>query len=180
MNAPERLRVVIIGAGMIGEVHRRAILLAGGELSGVMASSPDRSDQVAASWNTAALHDVEALIAAAPDVVHVCSPNALHGAHVEAALAAGAHVICEKPLSVGTADAARLVTQAASTGKIATVPFVYRFHPLVREVRARVEAGEFGRWQLLHGSYLQDWLLDPSATSWRVDAAKGGALPNFR
>jgi len=173
------MRVAILGAGMIGAVHRRAALLAGAQVVGVLASSPESSRRAAEQWGVTALESIDDLAALAPDVVHVCSPNGLHVEHVEAALAAGAHVICEKPLSVDSAQAERLAAAAERAKKIATVPFVYRFHPLVRELRARVQAGEFGAWQLLHGSYLQDWLLSPSATSWRVDPALGGASRTF-
>ena len=179
MNNPAGPNVVILGTGMIGAVHRRAGLLAGGRLVGVMSSTPERSAQTAEQWGTAPLRDLNDLRQLKPDVVHVCSPNGIHVEHVEAALEAGAHVICEKPLSVDTAQAERLANLAASTGRIATVPFVYRFHPLVREIRSRVLAGEFGTWQLLHGSYLQDWLLSPSATSWRVDSKTGGPSRTF-
>jgi len=173
------VRVAILGAGMIGAVHRRAALLSGAQVVGVLASTPESSRRVAAEWGVPALESLDDLAALAPDVVHVCSPNGLHVEHVEAALAAGAHVICEKPLSVDAADAERLVDAAQAASRVATVPFVYRFHPLVREIRARVQAGEFGAWQLLHGSYLQDWLLSPDATSWRVDSALGGASRTF-
>lgn len=68
---------------------------------------------------------------------------------------------------------------AAETGLVATVPFVYRYHPMVREIRARRQAGEFGEWVLLHGSYLQDWLLSPEVSSWRVDPHLGGPSRAF-
>jgi len=173
------LRVAIIGAGMIGGIHKRASALAGGDLIGVLDSTPDRSAQAAANWQTRSFSSLEDLVNAKPDVVHVCSPNALHAEHAEAAMTAGAHVICEKPLAVSTAEARCMHDLAAKSHAIATVPFVYRFHPLVREIRARRLAGEFGSWQLLHGSYLQDWLLDPTATSWRVDSKKGGRSRAF-
>jgi predicted dehydrogenase len=173
------LRIAILGAGMIGDVHRRAALLAGAELVGVMASTPQRSVEAAKAWGTQEVASLAKLHALGVDVVHVCSPNALHAAHVEAALAAGAHVICEKPLAIDTEGASRLHASAERAGKIAAVPFVYRFHPIIREIRARREAGEFGAWQLLHGSYLQDWLLDPNATNWRVDSTVGGRSRAF-
>ncbi|MCO1368648.1 Gfo/Idh/MocA family protein [Burkholderia multivorans] len=173
------LRVAILGTGMIGEVHRRAALLAGAEIVGAMASTPARSESIAARWKTAPIRSLDELKGLAPDLVHVCSPNALHPEHVEAAFHGGAHVICEKPLAVNSPTAQRLYDLAQNLNLVATVPFVYRFHPLVREIRARSLAGDFGEWQLLHGSYLQDWLLSPFATSWRVDSVQGGASRTF-
>jgi predicted dehydrogenase len=172
-------RVAILGTGMIGAVHRRAALLAGAEIVGVLASTPDRSDRIATAWGTAPIRSLRDLDALEADVVHVCSPNALHVEHTRAALDGGAHVICEKPLSVASDQAAALADHAAALGRVATVPLVYRFHPLVREIRARALAGGFGAWQLLHGSYLQDWLLPSGATNWRVDAAQGGPSRTF-
>jgi predicted dehydrogenase len=179
MNHQSGPRIAILGTGMIGAIHRRAALLAGGHLVGVMSSTPERSAQAAAVWGTDAILSLADLEQLAPDVVHVCSPNGLHVEHVEAAIAAGAHVICEKPLSVDSSQAERLAKLAADCGRTATVPFVYRFHPLVREIRDRVRAGEFGAWQLLHGTYLQDWLLSPASTSWRVDSKAGGPSRTF-
>ena len=65
------------------------------------------------------------------------------------------------------------------TGVVNTIPFAYRFHPMVREMRARVQSEEFGAINLIHGSYLQDWLLNPRSTSWRVDAKAGGPSRAF-
>ncbi len=67
----------------------------------------------------------------------------------------------------------------ARTGVVNTIPFAYRFHPMVREMRARVQNEDFGAVNLLHGSYLQDWLLDPRSTSWRVDPRAGGPSRAF-
>lgn len=112
-------------------------------------------------------------------VVHICVPNALHFPIAEAALRAGKHVICEKPLAT-TLDKARILAElAAERGLVATIPFVYRFHPMVREARARVRSGELGPLQLIHGSYLQDWLLDSHDSNWRVDAGQGGLSRAF-
>ncbi len=72
------------------------------------------------------------------DVVHICTPNHLHLPLAEAALAAGKHVICEKPLALDAAGAQRLVDAATDSGLHAAVPFVYRYYPTVREARERV------------------------------------------
>lgn len=164
---------------MIGAVHRRSALAAGAEIVGVMASTAERSAEVAAEWGTTPLRHLEDMTDLAPEVVHVCSPNAEHATQAEFALRAGAAVICEKPLGVSSGEANMLADLAEELGRVATVPFVYRFHPLIREIRARAVAGEFGTWQLLHGSYLQDWLLEPSATSWRVMSGLGGPSRTF-
>jgi predicted dehydrogenase len=88
-------------------------------------------------------------------------------------------VICEKPLAVDAGEAAELVALAAEAGVTATVPFVYRFYPTVREARSRVADGTAGPVRLLHGSYLQDWLVEDTDDNWRVDAAAGGASRAF-
>ena len=174
------LRVAILGAGMIGDVHRRAVLLAGAELVGVMASSRARSKEVADAWGVPqAYDDVEQAAASDADVVHICTPNASHVPFAIALMKAGKHVICEKPLGISLADAEEAAAVAAETGLVNTIPFAYRFHPMAREMRARVQDAEFGAVNLVHGSYLQDWMLNPRSTSWRVDAKAGGPSRAF-
>jgi predicted dehydrogenase len=176
----QRRCVAIIGSGMIAAVHRRSALLAGADLVGVLGSSPQRSAQVARDWQAPdAYADLDDLIRGPADVVHVCSPNATHAPYVLALVAAGKHVVCEKPLGVSVDEAEQMTEAAERAGVVATVPFVYRYHPIVREIRARAQAGEFGRWNLLHGSYLQDWLLSAAASNWRVDPVLGGASRAF-
>ena len=139
--------VGVIGAGFIGRVHARSAKLAGGRLVGVVGSSPDRTRELAAEFGTdPAVSSAEDLISHPEvDVVHICTPNHLHVPLAEAALRAGKHVVCEKPLAVEAAGAARLVRLADEAGLVATVPFVYRFYPTVREARARASAVISGR-----------------------------------
>ena len=179
-DSSTRRRVAILGAGMIGEVHRRAALLAGAEVAGVMASTPERSQQVADAWGAGhAFTGIEEVAASDVEVVHICTPNASHVPYAVQLMEAGKHVLCEKPLGVSLADAEEAAAVAQRTGVVNTMPFAYRFHPMVREMRARVQSEEFGAVNLMHGSYLQDWLLDPQATSWRVDPAAGGPSRAF-
>jgi len=175
------LRAVVVGTGMIGAVHATAIRAAGGELAGVVASTPRRSARVAEEWGVPGRYPDFAAVLADDSVrvVHVCTPNALHVPQAEAALRAGKHVVCEKPLATSVADAGRLTTLAQRAGLVLAVPFVYRYHPLVREIRDRRLRGEFGAWQLIHGSYLQDWMLSEDVSSWRVDPDEGGPSRAF-
>ena len=180
-EAERPLRVAIAGTGFIGEVHARAVRRAGARLVGVAASTPERGRAAARLLGAEdAFADAEAL-ATSPDVdvVHICTPNHLHAGLAEAALAAGKHVVCEKPLAIDAGAAHRLVEAAAAAGRVATAPFVYRFYPLVREARARVAAGAIGPVRLLHGSYLQDWLATEDDNNWRVDADLAGASRAF-
>lgn len=172
------LRAGIIGGGFMGETHARAARSAGAEVVGVLASSPESTDQAAGAMGTTAFSSVEEL-AAAVDVVHVCSPNGLHAEHVQAVIAAGAHVVCEKPLSTDSQSAAALVRAADDAGVVGAVPFVYRFHPMVRQARNLVQQGQLGRLLTVRGQYLQDWMLDPGAWNWRVDPAVSGASRAF-
>ncbi|MFI0815152.1 Gfo/Idh/MocA family protein [Streptomyces sp. NPDC021115] len=170
----------MVGAGMIGAIHRRAAALAGARITGVLASTPARSARVAEEWAVPAYPSLDALLDDdSVDVVHICSPNATHAPYALRALDAGKHVVCEKPLAVSVADAERMAETARRSGLVAAVPFVYRYHPLVREIRARRIDGEFGGWHLIHGSYLQDWMLSPQASGWRVDPVAGGPSRAF-
>ncbi len=175
------LQAAIAGTGFIGRVHARSLRLAGAELAGVAASSPESASSAAIELGAARAFDSAEEMVGNPDidVVHICTPNHLHLPLVEAALWAGKHVICEKPLATDSAGAQRLVDAAASSGLHAAVPFVYRYYPTVREARERVRSGQTGALHLLHGTYLQDWLLRPDDTNWRVDDELGGASRAF-
>ena len=175
------LRIGIVGTGFIGAVHARSAMLAGGHLVGVATSTPERSAQAAAALGAErSFASGEALIEADDvDVVHICTPNHLHAPLAEAALAAGKHVVCEKPLAMDASQAQNLVEAAADAGKQAAVPFVYRYYPIVREARARVRQGRTGPLRLIHGTYLQDWLLRPEDDNWRVEGKFGGASRAF-
>ena len=172
------MRAGLIGGGFMGAVHARSARAAGADVVAVATSSAEGARRAAESLGVpVAAESVEALLAMDLDVVHVCSPNAAHVEHALAVLAAGVPVVCEKPLATSAADAARLVEAARAAGLVATVPFVYRFHPMAREARDRVRTG--GRIFTLQGAYLQDWLLDPDDDDWRTDPAAGGPSRAF-
>lgn len=174
-------RAGIIGAGFMASTHARAIRAAGGRVVAAAASSPERAE--AARQATGAQEAVPTLAALLArddiDVVHVCTPNNTHTPIAVAALEAGKDVVVEKPLSVDRESAQVVLRAAEDAGKQGSVPFVYRFHPLVREIRDRIGAGELGVGSVVHGSYLQDWLARPGDSNWRVDPAVGGPSRAF-
>lgn len=175
------VRTGLLGGGFMARVHSSAARTAGAALTGVATTSLDRATAVAATLGIArAEADSAALLASSDiDVVHICTPNATHAALALAAIEAGKHVVCEKPLATDVDDARALVAAAADAGIVAAVPFVYRYHPMVREARARVAAGELGMLLSIDASYLQDWMLLPGDDDWRADAAAGGPSRAF-
>jgi predicted dehydrogenase len=179
-TSARKLRVGIVGGGFMGRVHGRSVLVAGAQVVGAVGSSPSRA--AAAAEATGAEHgfaSLDELLAADIDVVHVCTPNNTHLAVTLKALEAGKHVVCEKPLATSVQDAAGLLAAAAEAERVGTVPFVYRYHPMVRELRTRIAAGDAGVITSLHGSYLQDWLAGEDDQNWRVDDEAGGPSRTF-
>ncbi|WP_116950323.1 Gfo/Idh/MocA family protein [Jiangella endophytica] len=174
-------RAAIVGTGFMGRVHARSVQVAGGRVVGAVGSSPERAAAAQSELQADAVYATldELLDHADVDVVHVCTPNHLHEPVVFAALEAGKHVVCEKPLATSSHAAEAMTAAAREAGLVAAVPFVYRFHPMVREARERVRAGEVGGIFLAHGSYLQDWLLRPTDDNWRVDPQLGGPTRAF-
>jgi len=175
------LRAAVIGTGFIGRVHVRSARLAGAQVMGVAASTPERSAEAAKSLDVprAYANGLEAARDPEVDVIHICTPNALHMEVAQAALEAGKHVVCEKPLATSLHDARVLTDLAKRNGLVGTVPFINRYHPMIREARARVQSDETGKLYLIQGSYLQDWLMQSGDTNWRVDESAGGASRAF-
>jgi predicted dehydrogenase len=175
------VRAGIIGAGFMGDVHSRAIRASGGTVTAIAASTPGRARQAVDRLHAGtAAESATALISRDDvDIVHICTPNDTHAPFTEMALAAGKHVVCEKPIATDLAAARQIASAAAGSGLVTTVPFVYRYYSTVREARARVLRGEPGQLHLLHGSYLQDWLSSPEDMDWRVDSMRGGASRAF-
>lgn len=175
------LGVAVVGGGFMAQVHARSARLAGARLVGLTSSTPERSAQAASALGfERGYADLDELLGdESIDVVHVCTPNALHAEQAAAVIASGRAVVCEKPLATTVPDAVALTDAAAAAGATATVPFVYRFHPLVREARDRVARGETGALLTFVTSYLQDWLLTAEDDNWRVDGDVGGSSRAF-
>ncbi|AXG82999.1 Gfo/Idh/MocA family protein [Streptomyces paludis] len=112
-------------------------------------------------------------------VVDVCTPGDSHAEIAIAALEAGKHVLCEKPLANSVAEAEAMVraAEAARTrGQLAMVGFNYRRVPAVSYARKLIEAGRLGALRHVRVTYLQDWLADPEAPlTWRLDRERAGS-----
>jgi predicted dehydrogenase len=108
--------------------------------------------------------------------VHVCTPNNVHYLQSEAALRAGKHVMCEKPLAMNPQETAALVELARKVGKVGAVTYNVRYYPMCQEAHALVKSGAIGEPRIVHGGYLQDWLFYPTDWNWRLDPALGGDM----
>jgi predicted dehydrogenase len=170
----EALRAGVVGTGFIGVVHVDALRRIGVEVAGVVGSSEARA---AAKGIAPAYPSYDALLAdGSIDVVHLTTPNDLHYDQAKRALAAGKHVVCEKPLAMTSEQSEELVRLATSSGLVHCTNFNVRFYPIVQEARERVRAGELGAVWNVHGGYLQDWLATPEDWNWRLEPARGGDL----
>ncbi|MEV8338654.1 Gfo/Idh/MocA family oxidoreductase [Leucobacter sp. NPDC077196] len=179
MESRRSPNAAMLGAGFMARTHTHAARLAGARLTALAASSQQSSERAAAALGYERATSPEQLLADAHDVVHICTPNTSHVAFARAALLAGSNVICEKPLATSAADARELVELAEAERLVGAVPFVYRYHSMVREARARIASGAPGAVVTIAGQYLQDWLLGAQDDNWRVAAEAGGPSRAF-
>jgi predicted dehydrogenase len=168
----------VVGTGFIGEVHVEALRRLGVQVHGVVGSSHVRAAERATALGLPpAYASFEAMLAdPRVDVVHITSPNHLHYPQAKAALAAGKHVICEKPLTMTSTESAELVRLAQATGLVNAVNFNLRFYPICRHLHQLVREGGLGEVRLVSGHYLQDWLLLDTDWNWRLEPELGGKL----
>lgn len=172
------IRAAVVGVGFVGVAHIEALRRLAVSVVGVVGSSPERASQKAAQTNLPAVYQSYQACLADPqvDVVHIASPNHVHADQVRAALAAGKHVVCEKPLALTSDETADLVARADASGRVNAVCFNLRFYPLCHQMRAMVETGEIGEPRFITGGYLQDWLLLPTDWNWRLVPEQAGSL----
>lgn len=172
------IKAGVVGVGFIGVAHIEALRRLGVDVVGVVGSSPERAQAKADAANLPKVYDSLADLAGDPeiDVIHIASPNYAHADQVRVALDAGKHVVCEKPLALNSADTADLVARADAAGLVNAVCFNIRFYPNCHQAMSLVASGDIGTPGLVHGSYLQDWLLLQTDWNWRLESDKAGGL----
>jgi predicted dehydrogenase len=169
--------VAVIGTGFIGPVHIEALRRLGLPVVGVLGSSPERVRPRARELGIGRVYNsLDELVAdESVAVVHIASPNKYHYSQAMAALEAGKHVVCEKPLAMNSQESGELLGRARSSNLVHAVNFNLRFYPLNQQARQCV-ADQFGRVYLVRGHYVQDWLLYPTDWNWRLDPELGGRV----
>ena len=168
----------IVGLGFVGRAHLDALRRLGISVQGVLGSTPERTKSSRDALGLPRAYASLEELAADPSVqvVHLCTPNNEHFQEASQLLRAGKHVLCEKPLSLDSRESAALVSLSRETRRVGAVTYNLRYYPLCQEARALIRKGAIGQVRLLHGSFLQDWLLFPTDWNWRLEAKIGGEL----
>jgi predicted dehydrogenase len=190
-----RIRLGMVGGGegaFIGAVHRIAARLDDQYelVAGALSATPDKARRSGAALGLSpdrVYDDYESMAKAEaqrPDgieAVAIVTPNHVHAGPTYAFLAAGVHVICDKPLTVSLAEARKMQAAVAKSNRVFALTHNYTGYPLVRRMREMVAAGDLGEIRLVQVEYPQDWLTGPTETTgnkqaeWRVDPARSGA-----
>lgn len=170
------LRAAIVGPGYIGAIHAEAVRRVGASVTLIVGRpGGDMAGRAAALRVERYSERLEdALTDPDIDVVHICTPNALHYPMARAVLEHGKHLICEKPLTTDAAQAAELVRLADAAGVVAGVAYCYRCYTLVVEARHLIGSGRLGRVHQVRGTYLADELLHDAYLHYRFDPALAG------
>ncbi|WP_239001475.1 Gfo/Idh/MocA family protein [Curtobacterium flaccumfaciens] len=185
----QRLRVAMVGHGFMGAAHSQAWrtaprffdLGAEPEMAVIVGRDPERTEAARQQygWQTAST-DWRAVVADPDiDVVDVVSPGSSHVEIAIAALQAGKHVLCEKPLANTVAEAEAMTAAADAAraqGVRAMVGFSYRRVPAIAFARQLVQDGRIGTVRQVRALYLQDWLADEDGPmTWRLDKSLAGS-----
>ena len=173
-----KISTAVIGAGFMGPVHTEALRRIGVHVAGILGVDRDESEKAAAALSIPKAYASfeEVLEDAGVQVLHLTTPNKLHYPMAKAALQAGKHVLCEKPLAMTSDETRDLVDIAGQSGRVAGVNYNLRFYPLCLEAAKRIANHKLGKLYSITGSYVQDWLLYPADYNWRVLAEEGGAV----
>ncbi len=189
---PRRLRAGIVGGGrgaFIGAVHRIAAELDGQAqvVAGALSSHPEIARESAAAWfleraytSYEDMASSEAADRNGIDFVIIATPNDLHYPVARAFLAAGIHVICDKPLALSLAEGEELVRLVEAGTTLFALTHSYTGYPAVRQAREMVRGGQLGEIRRVMVEYTQDWLMEPLETrgnkqaAWRTDPARTG------
>ncbi len=171
------VRCGIVGFGFIGPQHAEAMRRLGYvEIAAVCSPNPEAAREKASRLGIPRVYERYQDLLDNPgiEVVDIVTPTRMHHPLALAAIARGKHVIVEKPLALSLNQARELRDAANAAGVVHAVTFNYRYHPMVQQARSMVMHGEVGAIHLLHGHYLQEWLLYETDFSWRLDLAESG------
>jgi len=174
-----KIKCAVVGMGFISSFHIDAIRRVGFvEVTAITDVNYNLAKKKAEKYNIPKCYKNVDELLADPDisVVHNCTPNNLHFDINKKIISAEKHVFSEKPLALNSKESIGLLDALKKNSKVvAGVNFLYRMNPLVQEMKTKVKNGAVGKPVLVHGSYLQDWLLYDTDYNWRIEKSLGGA-----
>jgi predicted dehydrogenase len=169
------IRTAVVGTGFMGRVHLEALRRTENvEIAAIAGRNHAAADKLASAFAIPRLEIDGILRDSSIAAIHLCTPNAQHYPMAKAALLAGKHVLCEKPLAVTVEEAQELAALAAERALCNCVCHNLRYYPMVQQIRAMRAAGDLGEILVVQGTYSQDWLLYSTDWNWRVDSQAGG------
>ncbi|MFK7797625.1 MAG: Gfo/Idh/MocA family protein [Aureispira sp.] len=141
------LRFGIVGCGRIAQRHAKHIKNTQGiELTAVCDIVPERAEELGNAYQAQAFDSIEALLAnGTVDIVSICSPNGWHASHSIAALNAGKHVLCEKPMAISVYDCGEMIKAAEKANKRLFVIKQNRYNPPVEAIKKAIDQGHLGK-----------------------------------
>ncbi|MBA3514973.1 MAG: Gfo/Idh/MocA family oxidoreductase [Pyrinomonadaceae bacterium] len=152
MEIAAKRRVVIVGIGSIGRRHARLLCERKDVAVEVFEPSAEMLTRAESELGPLVKHEsFEQMLATQPEVVWICTPNPLHAAQTVAALRAGCHVFCEKPMSNSLVEARRMKEAAEASGKILNIGFVLHFLPVLARLKEVISGGVLGQILHVHG-----------------------------
>jgi len=174
-----KLKVAVIGTGFMGKTHVENLRRLGFvEVAAVAGASKEKAHQFAKAYHIPKATDNYKDILADPEIVgvHICTPNALHAPVAKAALNAGKHVLCEKPLALSSKEAKEMLDLAEKKKLLHATNHNLRYYPAVQQARAMIARGDLGEILVVQGTYSQDWLLYDTDFNWRILKKHNGPL----
>ncbi|PYT30298.1 MAG: dehydrogenase [Acidobacteria bacterium] len=177
-----KIKTAVLGTGFMGRVHTEGIRRVGNvEVAAIAASSQEKARKFADELGVERSTGDYRTLLKDPEInaVHVCTPNALHFPMAKAALEAGKHVLCEKPLATSVEEAQQMVDLARAKNLANCTFHNLRYYPMVQHIRRMREAGELGDIYCVQGTYSQDWLLYDTDWNWRIDSSANGRSRAF-
>lgn len=173
----ERIKVGIIGTGFIGAAHVDALRrIRGIEAAAVAEVTQDLADRKAREYDIPKAYGNYEDLIRDPEImaIHNCTPNHMHLAVNSKIIEAGKHVFSEKPLALNAKESRVLLNLLKKHPVVNGVNFNYRMYPLAQDMKRKVRQGDLGTVWMVHGSYLQDWLLYDTDYNWRIEPEIGG------
>ncbi|MEO8398549.1 MAG: Gfo/Idh/MocA family oxidoreductase, partial [Ignavibacteriaceae bacterium] len=174
----KKIKTAIIGSGFMGSAHLEALQRIGGvEVAVLVSSNKKNAKNLAEKFSVKKITDNWRNVINDDQikVIHNCTPNHLHFEINKAAIEFGKHILSEKPLTINSKQSKELLQLLKKNKIVNAINFNYRFYPLVQHAKFEVQNGSAGDIFLIHGNYLQDWLINKSDYNWRLESNLSGS-----